>query len=166
MPSRTPTHTNWERFTKAIDESDSRNLTSASQESERTAIWRQLAEKSNYSPPEMAKQCQVSLRHLERCLKNDVGLTPRLWLKWQRLNSALSRLQGTASIKEIAYGLRYRQVSHFCRDFKVRFKITPSEFRRMPEAAQKWLLGMDVPTRAQSSSRKLRFALATQKKNK
>jgi AraC-like DNA-binding protein len=124
--------------------------------------WRLSAEESNYSPLRMAEQCHVSLRHLERRFKLEVGFTPRVWLKRQRLKTALVRLQGTASIKEIAYGLRYCQVSHFCRDFKLQFRMTPSEFRRLPRAARKRLLAVDAPTRTDASSRESLSALAAQ----
>lgn len=127
---------------------------------ERPLRWRLSAEESNYSPLRMAEQCHVSLRHLERRFKLEVGFTPRVWLRRQRLKTALFRLQGTASIKEIAYGLHYSQVSHFCRDFKLQFKMTPSEFRRLPRAAQERLLAVDVPSRVEPSSRESLSALA------
>jgi transcriptional regulator GlxA family with amidase domain len=92
----------------------------------------------------MAERCNVSLRHLERRFKLEVGFTPRAWLKRQRLKTALVRLQGTTSIKEIAYGLHYCQVSHFCRDFKLQFRMTPSEFRRLPRVARERLLTQRV----------------------
>src|SRR5688572_19955342 len=119
----------------------------------RRSDWRLSAEDSNYSPLRMAEQCRVSLRHLERRFKLEVGFPPRVWLKWQRLKAALVRLQGTASIKEIAYSLHYCQVSHFCRDFKLHFKMTPSESRRLPRSVQERLLALDAPSRGERSSR-------------
>lgn len=121
---------------------------SVSPKREQHLDWRLSAEESNYSPLRMAEQCNVSLRHLERRFKLEVGFTPRVWLKRQRLTTALVRLQGTTSIKEIAYGLHYCQVSHFCRDFKLQFRMTPSEFRRLPRVARKRLLTVDASTRA------------------
>jgi AraC-like DNA-binding protein len=110
----------------------------------------------------MAERCHVSHRHLERRFKLEVGFTPRVWLKRQRLKTALVRLRGTTSIKEIAYGLHYCQVSHFCRDFKLQFKMTPSEFRRLPRVARERLLTVDGSPGAESSSPKSLSALATQ----
>lgn len=138
--------------------------TNASPKREPRSPWRLSAEESNYSPLRMAEQCHVSLRHLERRFKLDVGFTPRMWLKWQRLKTALIRLQGTASIKEIAYSLHYCQVSHFCRDFKLQFKMTPSESRRLPRSIQERLLALDAPIPRQPSSRKSRSALAAERK--
>ena len=134
----------------------------ASTKRERRSHWRLLAEESNYSPLRMAEQFRVSLRHLERRFKLEVGFPPRVWLKWQRLKAALARLQSTASIKEIAYSLHYCQVSHFCRDFKLQFEFTPSECRRLSRAAQGRLLAMDAPIRAERSSRGSRSALDAQ----
>jgi AraC-like DNA-binding protein len=112
---------------------------------ERRSPWRLSAEELNYSPLRMAERCQVSLRHLERRFKLEVGFTPRIWLKWQRLKTALVRLQGSGSVKEIAYSLNYCQVSHFCRDFKLQFKMTPSESRQLPRSVQERLLALDGP---------------------
>ena len=139
--------------------------TNASPKRERRSHWRLSPEESNYSPLRMAEQCRVSLRHLERRFKLEVGLPPRVWLKWQRLKAALVRLQGTASIKEIAYSLHYCQVSHFCRDFKLHFKMTPSESRRLPRSVQERLLALDAPFRGEPSSRDSRSVLAAESKS-
>lgn len=136
---------------------------SASPKRKRRSPWRPSAEESNYSPLRMAEQCHVSLRHLERRFKLEIGFTPRAWLKWQRLKTALIRLQGNASIKEIAYSLHYCQVSHFCRDFKLQFRMTPSESRRLPRADRERLLALDAPTRAEPSSRESRSAFAAER---
>lgn len=114
---------------------------------ERTAHWRNLAQEANYSAPRLAERCQMSLRQLERLFKLEIGFTPKEWLKWQRLEAALVRLQGSESIKEIAHSLHYCQVSHFCRDFKLHFEMTPSESRRLGRAAPERLLALMSPTR-------------------
>ena len=138
----------------------------ASPKREPRSHWRLLAEESNYSPLRMAEQCRVSLRHLERGFEREVDFPPRVWLKRQHLKAALARLQGTASIKEIAYSLHYCQVSHFCRDFKLQFELTPSECRRLPRAAQERLLASDFPILAEPSSRESVPALAVQRQAK
>jgi AraC-like DNA-binding protein len=140
--------------------------TKVSPKRERRSHWRLSPEESNYSPLRMAEQCQVSLRHLERRFKLEIGSPPRVWLKWQRLKAALVYLQGTARIKEIAYSLHYCQVSHFCRDFKLHFKMTPSEIRRLPRSVQERLLALDAPFRRQPSSRDSRFVLAGERKTR
>lgn len=47
----------------------------------------------------------------------------------QRLNNALIMLCGAPSVKYVAYALAYHQIPQFCREFKMRFGITPSDFR-------------------------------------
>jgi|SRR5271166_6355141 len=95
-------------------------LTSAGEE-KLCKRWHQFAEDSHFDARKMAGLCQVSVRHLGRIVKQEAGVTPREWLRLRRMRVALSCLQGSASIKEIAYMLHYLQVSRFCRDFRLQF---------------------------------------------
>jgi len=99
-----------------------------------------LANQSNYQPVKMARLCQISLRHLERIFKVESGCTPREWLKMQRLNNALLMLRKAQSVKQVAYALAYHQIPQFCREFKMRFGITPKEFRQSQANAQDRML--------------------------
>jgi AraC-like DNA-binding protein len=99
-----------------------------------------LANQSNYQPMQMARLCQISLRHLERTFKVESGCTPREWLKTQRLNNALLMLRKAPSVKQVAYALAYPQIPQFCREFKMRFGITPKEFRQSQANAQDRML--------------------------
>jgi AraC-like DNA-binding protein len=89
---------------------------------------------------QMARLCQISLRHLERTFKVESGCTPREWLKTQRLNNALLMLRKAPSVKQVAYALAYPQIPQFCREFKMRFGITPKEFRQSQANAQDRML--------------------------
>jgi AraC-like DNA-binding protein len=104
--------------------------------------WRRLAARSEYRPVRLAQLCRVSLRQLERRVKAARGITPRLWLKRERLRDALAFLQKAETSKEVAHGLGYRQFSQFCREFRDSFGLTPTEFRRSPKAEQDRLLGL------------------------
>ena len=101
-----------------------------------------LANQSNYQPVKMARLCQISLRHLERTFKVESGCTPREWLKMQRLNNALLMLRKAQSVKQVAYALAYPQIPQFCREFKMRFGITPKEFRQSQTNAQDRMLAV------------------------
>jgi AraC-like DNA-binding protein len=105
-----------------------------------------LANQSNYQPVKMARLCQVSLRHLERRFKLESGCTPREWLKIQRLNNALLMLQKAQSVKQVAYELSYPQIPQFCREFKMRFGITPKTFRQAQANAQERMLAAYLGT--------------------
>jgi len=104
--------------------------------------WRVFAERSAYRPKRMAEMCRMSLRQLERRFKMEMGLTPRRWLKQERLRSALPRLRNAESIKEVVYTLGYCQFSQFCREFKIGYGLTPSQFRRLEKSEQDRLIGM------------------------
>ena len=99
-----------------------------------------LANQSNYQPLKMARLCRISLRHLERTFRIESGCTPREWLKIQRLNNALVMLPKAQSVKQVAYALAYPQIPQFCREFKMRFGITPKEFRQSQVNAQNRIL--------------------------
>ena len=99
-----------------------------------------VANQSNYQPIQMARLCQISLRQLERTFKVESGCTPREWLKMQRLNNALLMLRRAQSVKQVAYALAYPQIPQFCREFKMRFGITPKEFRQSQANAQDRML--------------------------
>ena len=48
-------------------------------------------------------------------------------------------LDSTHSIKDTAYALRFRHPSHFCREFKQRYGMTPSQFVRKRAMARTWI---------------------------
>jgi|ERR1017187_10636281 AraC-like DNA-binding protein len=80
--------------------------------------WSVLAQASNWSALTLAKQCGVSLRTLERYFLKEMGKTPKVWLVDQRQRQAAKLFQHGSSVKETAYGLGYKHVAHFSRDFK------------------------------------------------
>jgi AraC-like DNA-binding protein len=103
-----------------------------------------FAEQSNYRPLKMAELCQISLRHLERQFKTEIGVTPRNWLKKERLRSALRMLPEARSVKEVSYTLGYCQLSQFCREFKIGFGLTPSAFRQLGKPEQDQYLAREA----------------------
>jgi AraC-like DNA-binding protein len=119
-------------------------LTSAGEE-KLCKRWHQFAEDSHFDARKMAGLCQVSVRHLGRIVKQEAGVTPREWLRLQRMRVALSCLQGSASIKEIAYMLHYLQVSRFCRDFRLQFGVTPSAHRTLRQTRGNQMTGTALP---------------------
>src|SRR5436190_14843811 len=92
----------------------------------KTGKWEQLAIRAQYKPFEVAKLTRVSLRTLQRHFKNNYNVTISGWLRSLRLNEAYSRLTSGQSVKEVAYGLGYKQLSHFSREFKKMYGVAPS----------------------------------------
>ncbi len=89
--------------------------------------WGQLAEKSNYSAQELAKQCNTSLRHLERYFIQVKKQSPHEWLNERRQQKALELLNTSCLAKEVAWQLGYKQAGHFSREFKRYHGVSPAE---------------------------------------
>ena len=82
--------------------------------------------KAGYRPGDLAKLCQISLRTLERHFQKNYGVTVSQWMRELRLGKAYETLGQGKSVKETAYDHGYKQVSHFSREFKNHFGVSPS----------------------------------------
>lgn len=87
--------------------------------------WEKLAKVAQYRPQALAEICGVSIRTLQRYFRARYDQTVSDWLRDLRLTEALSQLKNSGSIKEVAFGLGYKQPSHFTRDFKKKFGMPP-----------------------------------------
>lgn len=92
---------------------------------EKVRDWDILARSAKYRASSLAALCQISLRTLERHFQKHYSLKVGQWLKELRMADAYERLQTGQSVKEVAFELGYKQHSHFSRDFKTRFGISP-----------------------------------------
>ena len=88
--------------------------------------WEALAIKAGYRPGDLAGLCQISLRTLERHFQKNYGMTVSRWMRELRLGKAYESLTQGKSVKEAAYDHGYKQVSHFSREFKNHFGVSPS----------------------------------------
>lgn len=79
---------------------------------------------------EMAAVLGVSDAQLRRLCARAVGATPRQLLCNMRLQAAAVMLQNPAiRVKEIQARVGIADASHFCRDFRDRFGVSPTEYR-------------------------------------
>jgi AraC-like DNA-binding protein len=90
--------------------------------------WEDLAPIAHYDVQELAKLCGISTRQLQRFFRRHFHCTPQHWLNERRLLAARNLLRTGDSVKKVALDLGYKQASHFCRQFKSRNKMTPSQF--------------------------------------
>jgi transcriptional regulator GlxA family with amidase domain len=88
--------------------------------------WEVLAQKAGYRARHLAELVQTSLRTLERHFQKHYGVTVSKWLRELRLKHAYNLLQTEKSVKEVAFDHGYKQVSHFSREFKNHFGVSPS----------------------------------------
>ena len=92
---------------------------------ERIDDWAALAEAADYEPGRMAALCPVSLRHLERHFLQHFRLTPGQWIRQQRCGIAREMIAHGHSNRMVAKTLKFAGESHFCREFKKVFGVSP-----------------------------------------
>lgn len=99
----------------------------------------------NISPGLFAEQQGVSLRTVERTVRRDFGMTPRMVLRRARVLDLAAQLLGVADqSEETEFVMRYFDQSHVIREFQTFFGCTPRAFRAEPRL----LLTINLETRA------------------
>ncbi len=85
---------------------------------------------SKLSVETLAAAVHLSPSHLRRILVQTTKMSPYQLIKHYRLECSKHLLEQTfLSVKEINYMIGLNDVSHFVRDFKVKYGMTPSEYR-------------------------------------
>jgi transcriptional regulator GlxA family with amidase domain len=85
----------------------------------------------------LAKSVNLSSTRLRQLFKRETGRSPMQHLKDLRMKKCEDMLSTAfLSIKEIAGLVGVRDVSHFVRDFKKKFGVTPTEFRDRSRASR------------------------------
>jgi transcriptional regulator GlxA family with amidase domain len=78
----------------------------------------------------LARSVRLSRWHLGHLFKNEVGDSPARYLRALRMRRAGVLLATTLlTVKEIRYRVGVRDQSHFARDFKSIYGLTPTEYR-------------------------------------
>ena len=90
--------------------------------------WDQMAWQSGYNSTVLSKNLQISTRQLHRYTRELFGRSPQDWLDEQRLKIAVGLLVKHRSIKTVTHHLGFKQVSHFSREFKFHYGVSPTEF--------------------------------------
>ena len=85
----------------------------------------------------LCKENGISVRTLERTFRRDVGTDFETWRRQLRLMSAVERLVGGASVKQVAYAVGYRQPSAFVATFRRSFGATPKAWTAVIVAGSK-----------------------------
>jgi len=90
--------------------------------------WKVLAAIAHYNSKELAKLCELSPRQLQRKFNVLFGRSPQDWLNHQRILAAQQLLLSGEPVKEVAFELGFKRVSHFYRQFKLQSQMTPLQF--------------------------------------
>jgi len=90
------------------------------------------------TPLELARSVRLSPAHLRELFKDETGTSITRYRNQLRLARAKHLLETTfLSIKEVAASVGIGEISHFVRDFKKAYGMTPSEYRNAIAAAAK-----------------------------
>lgn len=94
-----------------------------------------------FSVEEMAINVNLSASHLHKLFKNETGMTAVQYVRHIRLEKARELLENSfLRVKEITNEVGIGDQSHFIRDFKDKYGMTPSAYRKQcwskPEAIE------------------------------
>jgi AraC-like DNA-binding protein len=85
---------------------------------------------------DLEARSHYSSRALQYAFRQRLGCTPRQWIRQQRLEQAMARLEQGGrgcSVRAVALACGYQHMGLFSSDFKKRFGLTPSAARRASE---------------------------------
>jgi AraC-like DNA-binding protein len=94
---------------------------------DRIKDWAALAKAARYSATSVARQCGVSVRHLDRFFQTRLQKSPHTWLHELRMRRATELICAGSPLKQVAEELCYKGTAHFTRDFKKYFGVTPGQ---------------------------------------
>src|ERR1700730_2547271 len=79
---------------------------------------------------DLARSANLSRSRMSYLFKTQTGMSPGLYLKTLRLKKACELLETTSiSIKEVRANVGMQDQSHFIREFKRVYGVTPSQYR-------------------------------------
>ncbi|MFD2256691.1 helix-turn-helix transcriptional regulator [Luteolibacter algae] len=88
-----------------------------------------LAFQCGYRIDAMCSLLEVSPRHFRRIFTEALGMSPKKWLKSERMVFARNLLRGGLSIKEVSDRLGFSSQKDFYLDFREYYSIAPSDFQ-------------------------------------
>ena len=87
-----------------------------------------LAREAGFKPGVLAKKMGICQRQLQRRMQEEFGCCPQDRLDERRMDAAPAELLKTHLVKVAARELGYSQPSHFSRQFKRRYGLSPADF--------------------------------------
>jgi len=88
-------------------------------------------------PGEIALAVNLSLAHLRYLFRAETGMSPAQYLRTLRMREAERLLKTTfLSVKEVMHRIGVRDDSHFARDFKKAYGISPAQYGARHRSAE------------------------------
>lgn len=84
---------------------------------------------SEFGPEQMADSCAMSLRQLQRKLKQLMDCSPGDYLRDFRLQKAAEQLRQGKPVGVVSDECGFGSPRHFGRSFKTRYEVTPKQYR-------------------------------------
>jgi AraC-like DNA-binding protein len=90
----------------------------------------QVAREGGYRMSSLCLRIGVSERHLRRVFEDGIGISPKDWLRQERMVAARALLREGSAIKEVASDLGFTTAKMFSRDFQLFHGVKPTEFQK------------------------------------
>lgn len=90
----------------------------------------QIAREGDYKMSSLSERIGISERHLRRVFEEGIGISPKDWLRQERMVAARSLLREGSPIKEVAIDLGFTTSKMFSRDFQIFYGVKPTDFQR------------------------------------
>lgn len=90
----------------------------------------QIAREGEYSLSALCDRVGVSERHLRRVFEEGIGISPKEWLRQERMVAARNLLRHGSPIKEVAIDLGFTTSKMFSRDFQAFYGVRPTDFQK------------------------------------
>jgi len=90
----------------------------------------QVAKDAGFQTPALCNLIGISERHLRRVFENGLGISPKEWLRQERMVAARTLLREGSPIKQVAMELGFSTPKMLSRDFQTFYSVTPTEFQR------------------------------------
>ena len=90
----------------------------------------QIARDGEYRTANLCDRIGVSERHLRRVFEEGLGISPKEWLRQERMVAARALLREGSPIKEVASDLGFTNPKVFSRDFQLFYGVKPTDFQR------------------------------------
>lgn len=90
----------------------------------------QIAKDGEFQMSSLCDRIGVSERHLRRVFEDGIGISPKEWLRQERMVAARMLLRHGSPIKEVSADLGFSTSKVFSRDFMSFHGVSPTEFQR------------------------------------
>ena len=90
----------------------------------------QIARECEYKMSGLCDRISLSERHLRRVFEEGIGISPKEWLRQERMVAARKLLRHGSPIKEVAIDLGFSTAKMFSRDFLSFHGVRPTDFQR------------------------------------